>query len=333
MMQPILEKLYSGHILTQRESYLLFNDIICGQLEPTQLASAIISMKVRGEQPPEIAGAAMALLENTRAFPHPDYDFADIVGTGGDGSNSINISTASVFVAAAGGFPVAKHGNRSVSSRSGSSDVLAAFGVDLNMSAESARLALDELGVCFLFAQQYHLGFKHAAPIRQQLKTRTIFNVLGPLVNPARPPLALIGVYSPDLVLPVAETLRILGYRRAAVVHGDGIDEVAIHGTTQVAELYEGEIISYQLTCDDFGLPSYPLSALEGGTPENNCNILTLLLQGKGQPAHEAAVAVNVAMLMRIFGQPDLRANAQQALTTIRSGKAYQLINALANRG
>lgn len=333
MMQAILEKLYSGHILTQQESHRLFNDIIRGQLEPIQLASAIISMKVRCEQPQEIAGAAMALLENTSAFPHPDYDFADIVGTGGDGSNSINISTASAFVAAACGLPIAKHGNRSVSSRSGSSDVLTAFGVNLNMSAESARLALDELGVCFLFAQQYHLGFKHAAPIRQQLKTRTIFNVLGPLINPARPPLALIGVYSPDLLQPVAETLRMLGYRRAAVVHGAGIDEVAIHGPTQVAELYEGEIISYQLTCDDFGLPSYPLSALEGGTPESNCETLTLLLQGKGQPAHEAAVTVNVAMLMRIFGQPDLRANAQQALTTIRSGKAYQLINALANRG
>ena len=152
---------------------------------------------------------------------------------------------------------MAKHGNRSVSSKSGSSDLLAAFGINLDMNADKSRQALDELGVCFLFAPKYHTGFRHAMPVRQQLKTRTLFNVLGPLINPAHPPLALIGVYSPELVLPIAETLRVLGYQRAAVVHSGGMDEVSLHAPTIVAELHDGEIKSYQLTAEDFGLTPY----------------------------------------------------------------------------
>ncbi len=186
-LQPILEKLYQAETLSQQESHQLFSAVVRGEVKPEQLAAALVSMKVRGEQPQEIAGAATALLENAAPFPRPDYLFADIVGTGGDGSNSINISTASAFVAAACGLKVAKHGNRSVSSKSGSSDLLAAFGINLDMNADKSRAALDELGVCFLFAPKYHTGFRHAMPVRQQLKTRTLFNVLGPLINPAHP--------------------------------------------------------------------------------------------------------------------------------------------------
>ncbi|MJR09477.1 hypothetical protein DOA80_08920 [Salmonella enterica subsp. enterica] len=290
-------------------------------------------MKIRGEHPNEIAGAATALLENAAPFPRPEYLFADIVGTGGDGSNSINISTASAFVAAACGLKVAKHGNRSVSSKSGSSDLLAAFGINLDMNADKSRQALDELGVCFLFAPKYHTGFRHAMPVRQQLKTRTLFNVLGPLINPAHPPLALIGVYSPELVLPIAETLRVLGYQRAAVVHSGGMDEVSLHAPTIVAELHDGEIKSYQLTAEDFGLTPYHQDQLAGGTPEENRDILTRLLQGKGDAAHEAAVAANVAMLMRLHGQEDLKANAQTVLDVLRNGTAYDRVTALAARG
>lgn len=329
----ILEKLFQGSSLTQSESQQLFSAIITGQLEPTQLAAALIAMKIRGEQPQEIAGAATALLNDAKPFPRPDYDFADIVGTGGDGSNSINISTASAFVAAACGLKVAKHGNRSVSSKSGSSDLLAAFGISLDLPAEQARQALDELNVCFLFAPQYHSGFRHAMPVRQQLKTRTLFNVLGPLINPARPPLAVIGVYSPELVMPIAQALKALGYRRAAVVHGGGMDEVALHSVTHVAELREGEITRYQLAPEDFGLSYHPQEALAGGTPEENRDILTRLLQGKGERAHEEAVAANVALLMKIFGHEDLRQNAQQALETIRSGLPFEHVTALAARG
>ena len=272
-------------------------------------------------------------LTEAAPFPRPDYLFADIVGTGGDGSNSINISTASAFVAAACGLKVAKHGNRCVSSKSGSSDLLAAFGINLDMNADKSRQALDELGVCFLFAPKYHTGFRHAMPVRQQLKTRTLFNVLGPLINPAHPPLALIGVYSPELVLPIAETLRVLGYQRAAVVHSGGMDEVSLHAPTIVAELHDGEIKSYQLTAEDFGLTPYHQEQLAGGTPEENRDILTRLLQGKGDAAHEAAVAANVAMLMRLHGHEDLQANAQTVLEVLRSGSAYDRVTALAARG
>ncbi len=246
-LQPILEKLYQAQTLSQQESHQLFSAVVRGELKPEQLAAALVSMKIRGEHPNEIAGAATALLENAAPFPRPDYLFADIVGTGGDGS-------------------------------------------------------LDELGVCFLFAPKYHTGFRHAMPVRQQLKTRTLFNVLGPLINPAHPPLALIGVYSPELVLPIAETLRVLGYQRAAVVHSGGMDEVSLHAPTIVAELHDGEIKSYQLTAEDFGLTPYHQEQLAGGTPEENRDILTRLLQGKGDAAHEAAVAANVAMLMRLHG-------------------------------
>ena len=332
-LQPILEKLYQAQTLSREESHQLFTAVVRGELKPEQLAAVLVSMKVRGEHPNEIAGAASALLEDAAPFPRPDYLFADIVGTGGDGSNSINISTASAFVAAAIGLKVAKHGNRSVSSRSGSSDLLAAFGINLDMNAEASRQALDELGVCFLFAPKYHTGFRHAMPVRQQLKTRTLFNVLGPLINPAHPPLALIGVYSPELVLPIAETLRVLGYQRAAVVHSGGMDEVSLHAPTLVAELNNGEIKSYQLTADDFGLAAYEKEDLAGGTPEENRDILTRLLQGKGERAHEAAVAANVAMLMRLHGEEDLKTNAGRVIQVLRSGSAYDRVTALAARG
>ncbi|MBV4411453.1 anthranilate phosphoribosyltransferase [Enterobacteriaceae bacterium YMB-R22] len=332
-MQPILEKLFQAQVLTLEESRQLFTAIVRGELEQGQLAAALIGMKVRGEDPVEIAGAAFALLEAAEPFPRPDYTFTDIVGTGGDGSNSINISTASAFVAAACGMKVAKHGNRSISSRSGSSDLLAAFGIKLDMSAAQSRAALDELGVCFLFAPQYHTGFRHAMPVRQQLKTRTLFNVLGPLINPAHPPLTLIGVYSAELVLPIAETLKVLGYRRAAVVHSGGMDEVSLHSPTQVAELKNGELYHYHLHADDFGLQPYTKEALAGGSPEENRDILARLLQGKGERAHESAVAANVAMLMRLHGHENLRENASHALEVIRSGEAYARVAALASRG
>jgi len=332
-MQTILEKLYQANTLTQLESQMLFQAIIQGDIEQNQLAAALISMKVRGETSDEITGAAKAFLANAKMFPTPDYQFADIVGTGGDGTNSINISTASAFVASCCGKKIAKHGNRSVSSKTGSSDLLSAFNIKLDISAQQARQSLDQLGICFLFAPHYHQGFQHAAPVRQQLKTRTLFNVLGPLINPAHPPLALIGVYSANLLQPIAASLKALGYQRAAVVYGDGMDEVAIHGVTQVAELRDGDIHYYQLTAQDFGLASYPLSALQGGDPAENKALLTDVLQGHGKPAHEAAIAANVALVLRLFGDENLKDNAQYAIDIMRSGKPYQQLQALAAQG
>ncbi len=332
-MQNIINKLYEQQSLSQSESQELFDHIIRGEMDPILMSAVLTALKIKGETPDEIAGAAKALLANANPFPRPDYDFADIVGTGGDGSNTINISTTSAFVAAACGVKVAKHGNRGVSSKSGSSDLLDSFGINLAMSAEDTRQALDDLGVAFLFAPQYHGGVRHAMPVRQTMKTRTIFNILGPLINPARPNIELMGVYSLDLVRPIAETMLQMGLKRAAVVHGSGLDEVAVHGETHVAEIKDGKIVEYTLTPQDFGLKTYPLDAIKGGEPEENRAIITDILNGKGTPAQLAAVAVNVALLLRLFGKEDLKANAAQAIDVMNSGKAYELVQQLANRG
>lgn len=332
-MQTIINKLYEQQGLTQAESQQLFDQIIRGEMDPVLMAAVLTALKIKGETPDEIAGAAKALLANANPFPRPDYDFADIVGTGGDGSNTINISTTAVFVAAACGVKVAKHGNRGVSSKSGSSDLLSSFGINLAMSAQDSRQALDDLGVAFLFAPQYHGGVRHAMPVRQTMKTRTIFNILGPLINPARPNIELMGVYSKDLVRPIAQTMLQMGLKRAAVVHGSGLDEVAIHGETQVAEIRQGELIEYTLTPEDFGVSRYPLDAIRGGEPEENRAIITQILTGNGTAAQMAAVAVNVALLLRLFGQEDLKANTQQAIAVMKSGQAYGLVQQLAQRG
>ncbi|MGL6258849.1 anthranilate phosphoribosyltransferase [Vibrio sp. WXL210] len=331
-METIYNKLYDQQSLTQEESQTLFDAIIRGEVSDILLASALTALKIKGETPEEIAGAAKALLANAKAFPTPDYDFADIVGTGGDGHNTINISTTAAFVAAACGLKVAKHGNRSVSSKSGSSDLLDSFGIDLAMSPETTREAVDALGVAFLFAPQYHGGIKHAMPVRTTMKTRTIFNILGPLINPARPNIELMGVYSESLVGPIAETMLEMNMKRAAVVHGSGLDEVAIHGETKVAEIKDGVITEYVLTPADFGLESYPLEAIKGGEPEENRAIITNILTGKGTPAQVGAVAANVALLMRLFGHEDLKANTQQAIEAMNSGKAFDLVQRLAKQ-
>jgi anthranilate phosphoribosyltransferase len=332
-MQTIIDKLYAQQSLSQDESQTLFNQIIRGEMDPILMAAVLTCLKIKGETPDEIAGAAKALLANASPFPRPDYDFADIVGTGGDGHNTINISTASAFVAAACGVKVAKHGNRGVSSKSGSSDLLDAFGINLAMSAENTRQSLDDLGVAFLFAPQYHGGVRHAMPVRQTMKTRTIFNILGPLINPARPTIELMGVYDQELTRPIAETMLQMDMKRAAVIHGSGLDEVAIHGETHVAEIKDGNIKEYVLTPEDFGLKAFPLESIKGGEPQENREIITKILMGKGSEAQMSAVAINVAMLLRLFGHEDLKVNAQKALDAMASGKPYELVQQLAQRG
>ncbi|ELR67456.1 Anthranilate phosphoribosyltransferase [Photobacterium marinum] len=333
IIYTIANKLYDQQSLTREESQILFDAIIKGEVDPILLSAVLTALKIKGETPDEIAGAASALLANAKPFPSPNYDFADIVGTGGDGANTINISTTAAFVAAACGVKVAKHGNRGVSSKSGSSDLLDKFGINLAMTPDNARGALDELGVCFLFAPEYHGGVRHAMPVRQTLKTRTIFNVLGPLINPARPNIELMGVYDKALVRPIAETMAAMGMKRAAVVHGSGLDEVAIHGETTVAEIIDGEIKEYTLTPTDFGLDTYPLETIKGGEPEENRRIITNILIGRGTDAQQAAVAVNVALLLRLFGQEDLKTNTQKAIDVMQSGKAFELVEKLAARG
>ena len=325
----LLEQLYSGHSLSTSESSALFNSVIQGELSNEQIAAMLIALKVRGANTEEITGAVAASLQNAKAFPYPDYPFADIVGTGGDGQNTINISTASAIVAASMGAKVAKHGNRSVSSKSGASDVLTALGVNVNATPEQARQALDEIGVCFLFAQQYHSGFRHVAPVRAALKTRTIFNILGPLINPARPTYHLLGVYAPELVKTYAETAVALEHQHSFVVHGSGLDEVALHGETQVAEIKSGKIEYFTLTPEDFGLKAQSLESLRGGEPQENAQMLTALLQGKGKAEHANAVAANTALLLKLFGHNDLKQNVQNVLTHLASGKAFETLQNL----
>ena len=326
---PLLEQLYSGHSLSTSESTALFNAVIQGELSNEQIAAMLIALKVRGANTEEITGAVAASLQNAKAFPHPNYSFADIVGTGGDGQNTINISTASAIVAASMGAKVAKHGNRSVSSKSGASDVLTALGVNVNVTPEQARQALDEIGVCFLFAQQYHSGFRHVAPVRAALKTRTIFNILGPLINPARPTYHLLGVYAPELVKTYAETAVALEHQHSFVVHGSGLDEVALHGETQVAEIKNGKIEYFTLTPEDFGLKTQSLESLRGGEPQENAQMLTALLQGKGKSEHANAVAANTALLLKLFGHDDLKQNVQNVLAHLASGKAFETLQKL----
>jgi anthranilate phosphoribosyltransferase len=329
----ILEKLYANQSLSIAESQLIFSAVVQGEMDPIILSSVLTALKMRGEQPDEIAGAAQALLAAATPFPAVDELHADCCGTGGDNMNTINISTTAAFVAAACGLKMVKHGNRSVSSKSGSSDLLEAFGINLTQSPEQAKACLDELGICFLFAPQYHAGIRHAMPVRQTLKTRTIFNLLGPLLNPSRPQVQLMGVYDESLLRPIAETMHKLGVQRAIVVHGSGLDEIALHGTTQVAELNNGEITEYSLSPADFGVDQYDVSALRGGDAAENKIIIERLLSGNGTAAQKAAVAINVSALLVIAGiATDFKQGTTLAMAAIDNGSALALIQQLAIR-
>ena len=330
-MTVSLEGLYRGESLTNTESEQLFGEVLRGEMDPLVLSSLLTALKVKGESPSEIVGAAKALIAAAKPFPRPDYEFCDIVGTGGDGLHTINISTTAAIVGATCGIKVAKHGNRSVSSKTGSSDLLDKLGIKLDMSPETARHCLDEANICFLFAPQYHSGMRFAAPVRQALKTRTIFNVLGPLINPARPTYQLMGVYSELLLEPIAETLRELGLQKGMVVYGSGLDEIAIHGETQVAEIHGEHIRYHTLTPADFGLKYYTLEAIRGGDPDENRKITEKLLAGKGTDAQQAAIAINLSPLLVMGGRADdLKQGAELAIETLRSGDALDKVTQLA---
>ncbi len=327
-MLEFINNTFNGQNSTKAESLAFFNLVVQGQTDPLMLSAMLAGLKVKGETPEEIAGAAQAMRDNALAFDRPDYLIADSCGTGGDGADTINISTTAAIVAAACGLKMTKHGNRSVSSKSGSSDLLEGLGINLTPTPEQARKCLDEAGICFFFAPQYHAGVKYAMPVRQALKTRTIFNILGPLANPAAPDIQLLGVYTPDLLKPVAETLKSLNIKRAMVVHGSGLDEIAIHGKTQVAEVIEGEIKEYELTPADFGVEDAALIDIKGGTPEENKTICLEMLSGKGKSAHLNAVAINVSALLVMAGLADnLTQGAKMALEAMQSGQAQKTLD------
>jgi len=307
--------------LAREEAAAVFLHLMEGRYSEVEIAALVSALKTRGESPEEIAGAAQALRSSARAFPRPDYAFADTCGTGGDGLGTFNVSTAVALIAAELGIPVAKHGNRSVSSRCGSADVLEAAGVKLDAEPAVARRCLDQAGVCFLFAPSYHAGVRHAAPVRKALGTRTIFNLLGPLANPSQPPLQLMGVYDPALCLPLATTLGLLGAEAALVVHGAGLDEIALHGPTRGALWRHGRVTELELTPEEAGLSRRPVEALAGGDPATNLELLRALLEGRGPAAHREAVALNAGALAWISGKAGtLGDGVALALTAIEGG-------------
>ena len=325
-----LDQLVENNNLSQQETEQFFKQVLNGEIEPALLASVLTALKIKGETPAEIAGAAVAIRGAATPFPQKSYSVADCVGTGGDGANTINISTTAAILAAACGLKMAKHGNRSVSSMSGSADLLEAFGVNLNMSPAIASNCLDKANLCFLYAPAYHSGFKHAAPVRKAMGIRTLFNILGPLVNPSAPTIMLLGVYTPELLHPIAQALQLTGVKRAFVVHGSGLDEIALHGDTQVIELNEGQLIERTISPQDFGLKNYTLEEIKGGTPQENADIIKAILSGKGQEAHNAAVIINCAALLYLHDKTnDLTTAAQLAGDVLKSGKGLATLEQL----
>ncbi len=318
-----LNLLLGGQNLGFAQAQRLFDTVMKGQLGEIELTAALVALKLKGETPDEIAGAAAAMRANAAPFTTDRSRLFDCCGTGGDGANTINVSTTAALVAAACGLNMVKHGNRSVSSKSGSSDLLQALGINIEMTPQKASETLSETGFTFLYAPLYHQGVRYAMPVRTTLKTRTIFNLLGPLANPARPEFQLLGVYDESLCLPLAETLRTLGTKRAMVVHGSGTDEIALHGPTKVVELNRGEIGEYRLNAADFGLANYSLEQLAGDGPEYNAEATRAILAGKGEEAHNAAVSANVAALLYLSGDvKTVREGAEFARDVLKSGKA-----------
>jgi anthranilate phosphoribosyltransferase len=323
-----LPKLLSGEDLPIDDAEHLFERLVLGRLEPAEIAGMLIALRMKGETAEEMIGAAHALSAAALPFDRPDYLFADCCGTGGDGSGLINVSTATGFVAAAAGLPIAKHGNRSVSSLCGSADVLEAVGAKIDGPPDKARAMLNELGFCFLFAPAYHPGMKHAALVRRQLSVRTVMNLLGPCINPARPPVQLLGVADPKMLRRIAQTLDAVGVHRALVVHGAGLDEVALHGETRAIRLLDGAMEEIEIVPEDAGIERAALKVVTGGDVAENATRLKLLLAGQGLAAENDIVILNTAALLLTAGKAsDLIDGAGQAREALLSGKAGVLLD------
>jgi len=325
-----LAALYSGETLPQSEAEGLFAALVQGRLSEPSIAAMLIALRFKGETAQEMIGAARALRAADAPFERPDYLYADTCGTGGDGSSLINVSTAVAFVVAAAGLPVAKHGNRSVTSPCGSADVLEQLGVRLDVPADVSRRALDETRVCFLLAPLYHPGLRHAAPVRRALKVRTIMNLLGPCLNPAEPQVQLLGVAEARHLEPVARTLASLGVRNALVVHGSGIDEIALHGETQAVRVSADGFEESTIVPEDAGLPRRPLDSLRGGGPAENAARMAALLKGEGSAAEADAVALNAGALLMTAGiATDLREGVARAADALASGEPFRILRRL----
>jgi anthranilate phosphoribosyltransferase len=327
-LKPVLARLAAGATLAESEAEAAFGIIMAGEATPAQIAGLLMAMRVRGETVAELTGAVRAMRARMTAIEAPAGTM-DIVGTGGDGSGSLNISTATGLVVAGCGVPVAKHGNRALSSKSGAADALAALGVNLDVPLDRLEAVLAASGMVFLMAPRHHASMRHAAGPRVELGTRTIFNLLGPLANPARVKRQLTGAFSPAWLRPMAETLARLGTEAAWVVHGQGLDEIALSGETQVAALEGGAIREFTISPEDAGLERAPAAAIHGGEPAENAAALLALLAG-APGAYRDIVLLNAAAALVVAGRAaKLREGAALAARAIDSGAASAVLGRL----
>lgn len=326
--KPLLSRLVSGEVLTSQEAGDFFSACLRGEPTPAQVAAAVTAMRMRGETVEEIAAFAQAMRQAATHLEH-SYDVIDTCGTGGDGAHTYNISTAAALVLAGSGLKVAKHGNRAMSSKSGSSDVLSVLGVDLSAGPEKQIKALDEAGIAFLFAPAYHGAMRHVGPVRAEIGFRTIFNLLGPLSNPAGARRQVMGVYDPALLSPLVEVLGRLGATRAWTVHGQGLDELTTTGESQIAEWRDGTVRTFTVTPEEAGLKRASLEELRGGDAQTNALALTSLLEGD-VGAYRDIVLLNAAAALVVADKAvDLRTGVKMAAEAIDSGRAKSALNAL----
>jgi anthranilate phosphoribosyltransferase len=323
--KPLLARLVDGRVLSADEAHAFFAACLRGEPTPAQVAAAVTALRIRGETVEEIAAFATAMREAAKTLDHP-YDAIDTCGTGGDGQHTFNISTAAALVLAGAGLKVAKHGNRAMSSKSGSSDVLSVLGVNLQASPAQQRRSLDEAGIAFLFAPAYHGAMRHVGPVRAEIGFRTVFNLLGPLSNPAGAKRQVMGVYDPRLLEPLAEVLGRLGATRAWTVHGQGLDELTTTGETEVAEWKDGAVRRFTVTPEEAGLPRADLAALRGGDAEENAAALRALLDG-AKGAYRDIVLLNAAAALVVADHAhDLADGAALAAAVIDDGRAAKAL-------
>lgn len=324
MIKEALYNILNNQDLSLNEAKEVMNEIIKGEATNAQIGGFLTAMRQKGETIEEITACAMVMREKCTKLSHK-MDVLDIVGTGGDEVSTFNISTVSSFVISAAGVPVAKHGNRSVSSKCGSADLLEALGVKIDLTAEQSLKILNEIGICFMFAPTYHASMKYAAPVRKELGVRTIFNILGPLCNPAGANIQLVGVYDENLVEPLANVLANLNVKHAMVVHGhDGLDEITLCDRTTICEVYNGSVNSFFITPEQLGLKRCELKELIGGLPNENKEIALDILSGKKGPKRDIVVLNSAFCIYMHFNNLTLKKCVEIAQDVIDSGRAKE---------
>jgi anthranilate phosphoribosyltransferase len=327
-LKPVLARLAAGEHLADTDAEAAFDIIMSGEATPAQIGALLMAMRVRGETVAEITGAVRAMRARMTAIEAPDGAM-DVCGTGGDGAGTLNVSSATTFVVAACGVWVAKHGNRALSSRTGGADVLTALGVNVDAPMDRLAAILRSAGCVFLFAPRHHPSMRHAAGPRVELGTRTIFNLLGPLANPARVRRQLTGVFAPEWTRPMAQTLQALGHEAAWIVHGMGLDELTVAGENQVSALANGIIHDFTITPEDAGLPRAPIEAIKGGDAAHNAAALLAMLEG-APGAYRDTVLLNTSAALIVAGRAtNLRDGVAQAAGAIASGAALNALNTL----